>query len=256
MTVQYELALIPHQVDGQLIEQRSLDGYINATAMCRAAGKLYADYGRLRTTEAFLVELSSDMGIPISEIIQSVKGGGPHIQGTWVHPNVAIHLAQWLSPRFAVQVSKWVHEWLSGNSAPASRMPYHLRRYVKNRASVPDGHFSMLVEMTQLVIAPMEEAGYTLPERMLPDISTGKMFSGLLRSELNIDTASMPSYLHRFEDGRVVNARAYPEAHLPAFRKFMRERWIPQHAPKYFAKADPKSAKYLPAIMPKALPRP
>jgi KilA-N domain len=233
MAVQYELALIPHQVDGQVIEQRSLDGYINATAMCRAASKLFTDYGRLNTTKLFLSELESVAGIPVTELIQSVRGGGPTIQGTWVHPKVAIHLAQWLSPRFAVQVSEWVYEWMTGGAAPKALMPYHLRRYVKNRPSVPDGHFSMLVEMTQLVIAPMEEAGYTLPERMLPDISTGKMFSGLLRSELNIDTATMPSYLHRFEDGRVVNARAYPDTYLPAFRKFMRERWIPRHAPKF-----------------------
>ena len=51
------------------------------------------------------------MRIRISELVQSAKGGNPELQGTWVHPYVAIHLAQWLSPRFAVQVSKWVYEW-------------------------------------------------------------------------------------------------------------------------------------------------
>jgi hypothetical protein len=82
--MQYELDLISHRVDGQLIEQRKIDGYINATAMCKVAGKLFADYARLSTTRAFVIALSSDMGIPISELIQSVKGGGPTIQGTWV----------------------------------------------------------------------------------------------------------------------------------------------------------------------------
>jgi hypothetical protein len=48
----------------------------------------------------------------------------------------------------------------------------------------------------------MEEAGYTLPERMLPDISSGKMFSSLLREELGVDTEAMPYYDHHFEDGR------------------------------------------------------
>jgi KilA-N domain len=79
--MQYELDLISHRVDGQLIEQRKIDGYINATAMCKAASKLFADYSRLRTTEAFLKELASDMGIPISELIQSIRGGGPTVQG-------------------------------------------------------------------------------------------------------------------------------------------------------------------------------
>lgn len=28
------------------------------------------------------------MGIPISDLVQSVKGGLPHNQGTWVHPYI------------------------------------------------------------------------------------------------------------------------------------------------------------------------
>lgn len=253
MAVQYALDLIPHRVDGAIIDQRAIDGYVNATAMCRAVGKLFADYARISGTKAFLVELESVMGIPITDLVQSVRGGGPTVQGTWVHPKVAIHLAQWLSPRFAVQVSEWVFEWMSGGARPTSRMPYHLRRYVKNRAGVPAGHFSMLVELTQLIIAPMEEAGYTLPEKLVPDISTGQMFSRLLRSELGIDTNAMPSYLHYYEDGRVISARAYPDEHLPAFRKFMRERWIPERAPDYFRVKDASALKFLPAILPKQI---
>lgn len=252
--MQYELDLISRRVDGKLIEQRRIDGYINATAMCRAAGKLFADYGRLKTTDAFLQELATVMGIPITEIIQSVRGGGPSIQGTWVHPKVAIHLAQWLSPHFAVQVSEWVYDWMTGRGSPAShRMPYHLRRYVKNRVRVPDGHFSMLTEMTQLVIAPLEDAGYVLPERLLPDISSGKMFSQILRDELGIDTSVMPYYDHYYEDGRVVRARAYPEEYLPAFRKFMRDVWLPKKAHQYFRERDLNAVKFLPAILPKQI---
>ena len=48
------------------------------------------------------IELSSDIGIPMSGLIQIICGGQPHLQGAWVHPQVAINLAQWLSPKFAV----------------------------------------------------------------------------------------------------------------------------------------------------------
>jgi hypothetical protein len=51
-------------------------------------------------------EISSDMGFPITELIQSFQGGNPTLQGTWVHPQVEIHLAQWLSPKFAVQITR------------------------------------------------------------------------------------------------------------------------------------------------------
>lgn len=251
--LQQELALIPHRLDGEVIEQRTIDGYVNATAMCRAASKRFNDYSRLGSTSAFLAELESVTGIPVTEQVQSVIGGGPTVQGTWVHPKVAIHLAQWLSPRFAVQVSEWVYAWMTGAATAPPRMPYHLRRYVKNRSQVPEGHFSILTEMTQMVIAPMEEAGYTLPERMLPDISQGKMFSRMLRDELGVDTNAMPYYHHHYEDGRIVPARAYPEDYLPAFRKHLREKWIPQKSVAYFRQRDPEAVQYLSVIYPKAI---
>lgn len=249
---QQKLELIPHQVAGRIIEQRRGDGYINATAMCVATGKLFADYSRLKTTEAFLVALTADMGIPISELIQSVRGGDPTMQGTWVHPKVAIHLAQWLSPQFAVKVVTWVQDWMMG-SASSRVMPYHLRRYTSNRGNVPVGHFSMLTEMTLAIIAPMEDAGYTLPERMLPDISQGRMFSRFLREDLAVPTSDMPYYLHYYEDGRVVKARAYPEDYLPDFRRHLREQWMPKRALAYFAERDPRAAKCLASILPKLL---
>jgi hypothetical protein len=117
---QLSLALISHKVQDSIIEQRAEDGYINATAMCKAAGKKMNDYTRLSTTSAYLEELSADTGIPVTELLQVVQGGEPHLQGTWVHPQVSTHLAQWLSPKFAVQVSKWIQEWLSGKHAPAN----------------------------------------------------------------------------------------------------------------------------------------
>lgn len=92
---------------------RGKDGYVNATAMCKAGRKNFADYSRLSSTKAFIAELSSVMGFPINELVQSIRGGNPTLQGTWVHPQVAIHLARWLSPKFAVQVTKWVLKCMS-----------------------------------------------------------------------------------------------------------------------------------------------
>jgi hypothetical protein len=92
-----------------LIPVRS-DGMINATALCKAGGKLYADFSRLNHTAALLRALSTDMRIPITDLITSIQGGDPKLQGTWVHRKVAYHLAQWISPCFAVQVSNWLDE--------------------------------------------------------------------------------------------------------------------------------------------------
>lgn len=241
--------LIPHVLEGEIIQQRGYDGYVNATAMCKAAGKLWGHYAANSNSQAFIEELSADIGIPISELIQSVKGGSPDRQGTWVHPQVAIHLAQWLSPRFAVQVAKWVSEWMRGDARRVA-LPYHLERYVMNFFNVPPGHFSVLTEMTQALIAPLELMGYTLPEKLWPDISEGKMFANWLR-EQGIEPKALPTYLHQFRDGRPsVRAKAYPEHLLGIFRWHFREVWLPKRAMDYFAERDQVALAYLPKLLP------
>lgn len=123
-------AIIPHRFQAATIEQRVADGYVNATAMCKACGKRFFDYSRIATTQAFVAALSTEAGIPVSEMIQSVKGGDVTVQGSWVHPKLAIHLAQWLSPEFAVQVSTWVFDWLQGKTVEVKA---HRRRVKSSR---------------------------------------------------------------------------------------------------------------------------
>ena len=220
--------------------------------MCKAANKLFADYTRQGSVSAFLNELCSDMGIHITEVIQSVRGGPPALQGTWVHPQVAVHLAQWLSPKFAVLVSKWVFEWLSSDNfkKPAS-LPYHLRRYVANSQNVPIGHFSVLNELAIGLIAPLEIYGYTLPESLWPDISQGLMFARWLREEKGIDTKALPTYWHVFEDGRPsVQAKAYPNELLAEFRRHFQEVWLPQRAIGYFQDKDVAALPHLQRLLP------
>jgi hypothetical protein len=253
--MQDHLELIPHIVEREVIQQRVRDGYINATAMCKVAGKLWADYRRLKTTDAFLVALSNDMGIPIAEIIQSVSGGNPQAQGTWVHPQMAVHLAQWLSPEFAVKVSRWVYDWMTGHARPGAKsLPYHLQRYLENNDKVPPGYFSILAELSITLIAPLERLGYRLPPEMVPDISSGRIFCKWLREEKGIDTDTLPFYLHRYPDGRTVPAKLYPEDLLPDFRRHVREVWLPEHATDYFRKRDGKALQYLPRVISLAKP--
>lgn len=99
-----------HDYQGQPIEQRE-DGYFNATQMCKAAGKLFADWQRLDTTHEYLEALSKNMGIPIFKLVEAKKGRSNY---TWIHPKAAIHLAQWLSPQFAVFVTDVVMAYAEG----------------------------------------------------------------------------------------------------------------------------------------------
>ena len=94
-----------------------------------------------------------DTGIPVSKLIEQFRGRPAHLQGTWVHPQVAISLAQWLSPKFEVQVTKWVFDWMSGRMAKAA-LPDHVRRYLLNQNRIPGTHFSMLNQMIFRVLGP------------------------------------------------------------------------------------------------------
>ena len=45
------------------------------------------------------------------KLIDVKKGNSKNFtQGSWIHPTLAIQLAQWISPAFAIQVSMWVQE--------------------------------------------------------------------------------------------------------------------------------------------------
>jgi KilA-N domain len=247
--MQFEFQLITRELENTIIGQRAVDGYINATAMCKAVGKLFADYRRLSSTQEFLSELSRSMGIPIDQLIFSYMLGKNDERGTWVHPDIAINLGQWCSPKFAVAVARWVREWMQGNVQTA-KIPYHLKRYIANRSEIPPDKWSMLNEMTFNLIAPLEELGYHLPEHLVPDISEGRMFCQWLRKEKNIDTTKLPKYRHMFEDGRVALANLYPLSLLEDFRKHFFEVWLPEKAIHYFRERDPNALEYLTKVLP------
>jgi hypothetical protein len=105
-----EYHLTPLNVgDGYIIENREEDNYINVTNLCKAGGKEFKAWNRLERTKAFLQVLSSSVLIHTVELIKYNIGGNGE-RHTWVHPQVAINIAQWISPHFDVKVSSWVYE--------------------------------------------------------------------------------------------------------------------------------------------------
>lgn len=77
------------------------------------------------------------------------------------------------------------------------------------------------------------------------------MFARWAREEMEIDTGSLPTYTHVFEDGRTpVQAKAYPNEWLPHFRQHFTEVWLPNRAMDYFKERDPEALAYLPKLLP------
>jgi hypothetical protein len=126
---------ISRDVNGTTVEQRVMDGFINATAMCVAHNKDISDWLALNATFDLVTALAARLSIDpnsgnspnsvktrVSTTYPSiviVKRGSPEKGGgTWIHPKLAVHLAQWCSSEFALQVSDWIEEWMTSGKNP------------------------------------------------------------------------------------------------------------------------------------------
>jgi hypothetical protein len=131
---------VVREVNGVTVEQRSTDGFINGTAMCVAHDKEIASWFRNQDTLDLFVALALDLdpkfnhenshdldvsklsGSKYSKIFVGLvisRPGAPETGGgTWLHPDLAVQLAQWCNKPFAIQVSRWVREWMTSAYNP------------------------------------------------------------------------------------------------------------------------------------------
>jgi hypothetical protein len=79
------------------VRVRSYDNYIFATDICNITNKKFSHYKEQYTTQLFFKKLSLNLEVSIKKLIEIRNGGGSKKQGTWVHPIIAIHLAEWAS---------------------------------------------------------------------------------------------------------------------------------------------------------------
>ena len=96
--------LVSRAWNGTPISRRTTDGYVNATAMCKANGKRWTKYRESDRANAYLEALSTEARISVHALIES-RAGGVDGGETWVHPQVAVDLARWISAPFAVGVT-------------------------------------------------------------------------------------------------------------------------------------------------------
>lgn len=88
-------------------------------------------------------ELSKEINIPVSDLVQPFESRNRTINGTWVHPQMAINLAQWASPKLAVLVPQWVFLWMSEQSTDVKESPVE---NPKNKFDDYDPNFKRLIQ--------------------------------------------------------------------------------------------------------------
>jgi hypothetical protein len=106
---------------GVEIISRPGDHYVNVTQLCKAGGKLFGHWCENGQAHEFLSLLAEKIDLKREQLIDSVLTGKNEERGTWVHPRVAIQIAQWISPTFALNVSEWIEKLLSTGSVSLSR---------------------------------------------------------------------------------------------------------------------------------------
>ena len=88
--------------NGQIIATlRPIDGFIHATQMCKAGNKTWPEYAGSKFTKNFIAALN------LEHVVISIQAGRNH--GSWVHPKLAIHLAEWLNPAFVEPVKRLIN---------------------------------------------------------------------------------------------------------------------------------------------------
>jgi len=91
------------------------DGFINATAMCKAGGKQFKHWNCLESTKE-LIKVLEKMNLGKNQFIDIIIKGPNNKRGSWIHPILATNLAQWISSEFGLKVCLWIEEWKQLNN--------------------------------------------------------------------------------------------------------------------------------------------
>jgi len=93
---------------------RTDDNWVNATKWCEHFGKEWYEFSRAKETKAFLEILKEKPEFGNGYNTVSKKRNGKRWE-TWVHPLVAIKLAEWLSPEFDLYVKETFKRFLDND---------------------------------------------------------------------------------------------------------------------------------------------
>jgi hypothetical protein len=163
--------------NGVAIQRRQMDGYVNATAMCKANGRHLPHYlANDRTTE-YLQALSGSVGIPTDHLKTSIGNGPNHLRGTWIHPRLAVDLARWISPGFAVWMDGWFLEQFQPAPPASPLTTTNHRQPAANRAGCLDTAPQILIYAAN---AKAAESIWdrALTNAMVDRITSGRRFRG------------------------------------------------------------------------------
>jgi hypothetical protein len=132
---------------------------------------------------------------------------------------------------------------------PKTALPPQYVRYLQHVAKVPPRHFCAMVLVYNGFIGKLSLVGHDLIEKMMPDGSFSKMFSGTLRKD-GINPKTFPTYPFVSINGFRGDARAYPICFYDRADQYLQDFWLPKHAPQYLETRDRDALQKMPIAMP------
>ena len=117
---------IVRAISGIEVNQRSIDGYVNATQLLQAHKaktgevKSVKDWLRTERAKGYIAFVSGQVGIPTCELVQAKPGKEG---SSWIHPDLVAAFATWLSIDFELQVSDWVQQFMKTGQNPVKAQP-------------------------------------------------------------------------------------------------------------------------------------
>jgi KilA-N domain/T5orf172 domain len=162
-----------------VIISRTGDNYVNATQLCQAGGKKFNDWFILDSTKQLINALIDDIIIKKSAKIETgiyEWDSDPNLvvrkeamtfllvhynlriffRGTWIHPDLAISLAQWISPDFALKVSHWIRNYFISDRMEFNkliqekdkRIKFLENKYLKKHQRIKYPHENVIYMLT------------------------------------------------------------------------------------------------------------
>lgn len=136
-------------------------------------------------------------------------------------------------------------DWVVGEVLPTIRKtgsygttkalsPMMMRFSLNSKQNSTLGYWSMLNKMVELFALPLEHNGFEIPENVIPDISTGQLFSKYLKEKGHDPERICKTYTHIYPDGRQIpGVRQYPDSLYPLFTEWFQKDWLQKRCAKY-----------------------
>ena len=100
--------------------------FLDATSIAKHFDKFVKDYLKTAQTQDYINALAQNLSVgniilTANDLVVVRQGGA--IQGTWLHPKLAVNFARWLSADFAVWCDLKIDELIKNHQNPTALLP-------------------------------------------------------------------------------------------------------------------------------------